>query len=512
MIPSLPVGYFTEDDITVQPKAAVRVTKPIYGGLATSDLVALQSIQQGEVILEERAVMQWGKEIEAAEKNASDQEKVLFQRVAAIMKMASSMSSMSGLAELLLPSFQSYLTARSRRKELGDAADEIWKFPWEINHTSLSRDDLKIRVGFGVLAYKGLSKTIHEKHFSDHTQVARLFTISELGGIPTPFGRGLYKYSSIAKRIKRVKQPLVSVGCRPGKQKQKMTTLPSPNCDYTFTDDGTLVLTARRRISFGDCLSIPLDKIFEASTQSALEILRDRTKLAEAAIHQAKVSSAPQILKDYAKARHPKVSSRPLISPKANLNLRDRNVSSELWSEILNGSFENPFKRFTSLVDYTFDNNDCRQIIESTESITGSRVQSMPFHLGFDYNSRSVSPEVFTPVLQYLFKRSAQRLPKSCSVNGNTLQLVGTSESVSYFRLTPGEEILPFRMCPSTEEGTYGLPMMLSLSSCGKVIINNDSVALKSGRIILWSGDLTHSVPVCYSGDMVVMFTYLIYK
>eukprot|EP01060_Flectonema_neradi_P038387 TRINITY_DN8025_c0_g1_i1.p1 TRINITY_DN8025_c0_g1~~TRINITY_DN8025_c0_g1_i1.p1 ORF type:complete len:511 (+),score=55.25 TRINITY_DN8025_c0_g1_i1:151-1683(+) len=508
MEPTLPPGFFKEDDVTCRPKAVVRSVKSTFGGSSENDLVAVQHIKPGETVLEERAIIEWGKTVEITGKDVNDQEKVLGQRIAAIMKMSQTMPTMSGISDFALPPLQAYLTATSR----GISPDGVWEFPWVITDSHADQEALKYRVGFGVLAFKGLSKTIHEQRFSDHTQLSRLFTIAERGGIPTPYGTGLFRFCSVSKRIKKVKTPLVSVGCRPGKRKTETAKIPTPNCDYTFTDDGTLVLKARRQISFGEIITIPLNKHFEPVKQSALDVLRDKAKLADAALHQAKSAKAPQILKDYAKARHPRIAPRPKLISAPSINFRARNVTAELWSEVVSGRVENPLKSFTFLVDYTFDKQDCEVITLAAESRSGGSTQSVPFHLGFENNCRTLSSAIFAPVMQTLFQRAASKFPRSFTTGSKNVQLVGSSETATFFRLTPGEEILPFRMNPSCGEGTYGVPMLLSLGGSGKVVIGDSTLLLKEGRIIVWSGDLKHSVPVCRSGDAIIALTYMIYK
>eukprot|EP01059_Diplonema_ambulator_P029149 TRINITY_DN48324_c0_g1_i1.p1 TRINITY_DN48324_c0_g1~~TRINITY_DN48324_c0_g1_i1.p1 ORF type:complete len:373 (+),score=58.45 TRINITY_DN48324_c0_g1_i1:110-1228(+) len=369
--------------------------------------------------------------------------------------------------------------------------------------TTMSDDQLKYQTSFCVVAHKGLSKTIHETAFKDLQQITRLSVLVEKGGLPVPGGHGLFKYTSLAGRLAPAKPKLLSVGARPGSRKTaQQIEVPTPNADFNF-ENGKLILVAKRDIKFGEVITVPMGKVFESTKETnPLAIFKDAKKLKDAALHKATMADAPENIRKLAETEHPRVP--PALPPQGSLSVPPRDVSNEVWKEqVLEGK-----KGAITFIDYLFDGKEAA-------SLAGALCRSgtptpMPYHIGFETNTRLVAGAPFAAVIKHLFSRATPFLPKT--VAGHTLKGVGNQGMLLH--LTPGEELLPLTMTTGLQDGT-GLPFALMLSNEGGSLALKDSehtIAFKPGRLVFWSEGTNHKIPVNTKGTMIVLFSYLIYQ
>eukprot|EP01064_Diplonema_japonicum_P020762 TRINITY_DN30342_c0_g1_i1.p1 TRINITY_DN30342_c0_g1~~TRINITY_DN30342_c0_g1_i1.p1 ORF type:complete len:512 (+),score=102.45 TRINITY_DN30342_c0_g1_i1:29-1537(+) len=494
-----PYGYFEEDGVTKAPRAVVRVGKTEVGGVKTVDLVAVERIPAGDVILAENPLLAWGKDIDIAQQG-SDSDKILVQRCVAIKKMAAAMKTVGVFCDSTLPYVQRYCATRSRK---GDT-DTIWNMPWQIRDTTMDEEKLKLMTSFCVLTQRGFTKTIHETAFKDIPQISRLCVIAEKGSLDLPSGKGIFKYTSAAKRMAAAKPKLQSVGARPRSKKSiAAQEVPTPNADYVFTDEGKLVLRAKREIKFGDIISIPLVKIFSDAREDSnpLVVLQDKKKLKDAALHKAAHQDAPDILKKLAETEHPRVAPRQ--PPRASLAIPSRDVTQEVWREAVSAD--------VTYFDYIFNTDEASNLLSvfDHEGVP----KPMPFHIGFESHSRMITGDVFASVIRILFTRAAKFLPKTVVSKDKTLSLSGVASQGMFLRLTPGEELLPLAMQTGLAQGV-GVPTAIMVTGNGSLKLKDDTHAIpfKPGRVVTWTEGITHAVPVTHSGDCGVMFTYLMYQ
>eukprot|EP00754_Rhynchopus_humris_P005542 Rhum_TRINITY_DN1275_c0_g1::Rhum_TRINITY_DN1275_c0_g1_i1::g.3866::m.3866 len=506
----LPPGFFRGDDnVAAAPRAAVRVSRSEFSAEKTVTLVACAHLQAGDTILVERPLLQWNPDLDtlltSARMASTEAEKLLLTRCAAIKKMSGQMASLTPFCSEVLPVLHA-ACAKSRGAPL--ARDEVWASPYSMADSKMSVDQMKLKAAFCVLSQKGLSKTPFEATVPDHQTLARLCVIAERSAIEAPAGRAVFRYTSHARTMAYVKPKLVSVGARPGTRRAKEPEAPKPNSDYDIdAETGVLVLRAKRAIRFGEAITVPRDKVW-AREESAAEVLRNKEKMREAVIHKAKEKDAPEGVKHFAKQQHPPV--RPFLPAAEDASLvRKRNVANELWAEACEDGVTTAEKPLVLSVDYVFNDAECALLCGGLAR--GGTEQRIPFHIGFEVNSRVVAGGLFAGVAQHLIGRTLSKIPRVY----NGLSLTGSAATGVFFRLTPGEEILEF---PMKAEGLLphqtALPFFLCLTDAGKVTFNKGkfTVKAKRGRVCVWAPGHTHRVPVCTEGDVALLFSYMIYQ
>ncbi|KAJ9453411.1 hypothetical protein DIPPA_22379 [Diplonema papillatum] len=521
-----PPGFFKdgEEGVTVPPRVAVRVTNSQFGARRSVELVATENVEAGAVLLEEPPLLVWGETVAQPPAAASDAEKVLYQRCAAVRKLSETMKAAGKYCDEVLPVVQAYCAAKCDRRF---DSSSVWATPWQISDSNSTMEEVKLRTGFCVLAHKGLSKTIHEKAFNDPVaELSRLCSIAERAALPTPSGSAVCRYTSCAKRVPFVKPKLVSVGCRPGVKKNKEPAAPTPNADYhvvvvdSESDERScgyrwkVVLKARRPIAFGDVISIPLDKkpaqFFSdddakaaflraagsagSDRKLAEDVLRDPKKLKDAVLHQAKQRTAGDVVSSFAKGQHPVLPpARPPVGHLEKIGVRT--VANELWKEELIGSgraVAAQSKRYLCLVDHTFDRSECAQIAGAWAR--AGRPSAVPFHVGFESSARVLGTAHVATVMRHLFQRAAKLLPPTY----RGLPLTGVAAQGTYLSLGAGEELCEFNMRLRIEEGQAAIPFALMLSDNGGSLTfpkNDQSIPFKCGRIVLWTEELAHCIP-----------------
>eukprot|EP01061_Rhynchopus_euleeides_P013228 TRINITY_DN23158_c0_g1_i1.p1 TRINITY_DN23158_c0_g1~~TRINITY_DN23158_c0_g1_i1.p1 ORF type:complete len:537 (+),score=133.41 TRINITY_DN23158_c0_g1_i1:43-1611(+) len=498
-----PYGFFVDDDtVTQAPRAVVRNAHSTYEPATQLELVATAHLQPGDVILEEKPLLEWvldDTQVLTGTKASSPAETILLQRCLAIKKMSEQMKAAGQYCGEVLPLLHAFCT----RYQLRGDTQTILDIPYTLRDTRSDQEALKLKAGFCVMAQKGLTKTIHEKAIPDHQTLSRLCVIAERGAMDCPLGKALYKFTSHAHRMAYAKPKLISVGARPGSKRSKAPEAPTPNADYDIDESGTLRLRAKRHIAFGDVVSVPKEKVFEKQ-EKGMAVLRNRQKMREAVVHKARDSNAPDAVKAYAQLQHPRVP--PFMPPKPSSALRTRNVANELWQEAPLGDMTRLDRPFISTIDFVFDNTESRSAFGALcrEGVA----RDVQYYIGFESNSRVVTGGTYAALIQQFIARCGSHIPSV--YDGKPLS--GAAMQGLFLHITPGEELLEFAMQSTPPPGSVGIPFCLSLGS-GNLLLNKCDVRvpLKPGRLVLWKPGLTHRVPIVQGEDAGVMLSYLIY-
>ena len=254
------------------------------------------------------------------------------------------------------------------------------------------------------------------------------------------------------------------MGARPG-SKKKQEKVPTPNADYTIDENGVLTMRAKDVVHFGDRISIPKEKVWEKK-ESAVTLLQDKDKMRAAVIRKASDVDAPSSVRAYAEGRHPGV---PPFNPtpkdsNALSKILPRNVANEVWHESLLGELEDTQNNFVHTTDHVLNQEESTALL-ATLSREGS-AQSVPFHIGFEQNSRVVAGPGYATTVQHIVQRCGKGIPR----NYCGKKLVGAARQGLFLRLTPGEELLQFAMDPTEQGNSVSVPFCVSLAESKSVL------------------------------------------
>eukprot|EP01065_Artemidia_motanka_P046359 TRINITY_DN7005_c0_g2_i1.p1 TRINITY_DN7005_c0_g2~~TRINITY_DN7005_c0_g2_i1.p1 ORF type:complete len:550 (+),score=147.36 TRINITY_DN7005_c0_g2_i1:84-1652(+) len=506
---SVPPGFFVDERGRVrEPAVKIRKTRSMFGGPATYDLVVVTGVQEGETLCTEVPALSWDPSMRCLKPPlpADEPEQTLAQRCILIRKMMDKAPRLSPHCEGTLPLMYAYAMASYRHRKGMDGTNpqNALSIPFTAGEGGGTHG------GFCVLALRGLQESPFSDAFRSHEELHRLSGVCSEGGLSVPDGmKAVFPLSSCARKLQPAKDGVSGRG---------------PNCDYDIDGEGRLVLRAAKRLVIGDVVSVPLEKEFEERRpREAMDVLRDKDTMREALMAKAAKADAPEAVRSYGLTEHPRIP--PRLPPPGTLDIPARNVSSETWREVLvgdpcGGRDSSPFALY---VDYLLDTAECGNLLGALARV-GKEI-SAPFHIGFEEHAHRVDGEDFGKVARLVFQRGGAMLPPKL----RGAPLTGAGAAGTLLRLGMGEELLRFTFdavrCevdgPQAAAEVQMLPFCLCLNSTGRVNLYPPSkggipaepvqVPAKPGRLIMWSPDIAHEVPMSDSGEAALLFADLAY-
>jgi len=494
-----PPGFHQDvDGRTAAPKARVRRTRSMFGPSSTYELVAVTRLQMGDTVCVEPTLLRWDPKMKALQPPLPSDPVVvdLVQRCAAIRKMMEKAPRMAPFCEGTLPvAFDFALASYKHKKGEGPDPRQSFALPWQI------KEQGGVHGGFCVLAHRGLQNSAFAKAFSNHEELHRLATICTEGAVGLPDDKlGLFRYTSCARQMESA-----------GKSQ--------PNCDYDINEDGELTLRTVRPVNIGDVISVPRQKTFadHVKKRAPMDVLKDKDTMKEALMAKASQKDAPEAVRNFAVTEHPRIT--PRLPPPGSLDIPYRAVASEAWREVLwgdpcgGGDNSRPYALY---VDFLFDDKESAQLTGAL--CRAGREVPVPFHIGFEEHAHRVEGESFTRFARALISRAQSFMPPGL----RGAEWSGTGAAGTLLRLGLGEELLRFSFDAVRAEASISealqpsqgvaLPACLCLNGTGKLCLYPPGeqeaidVPAKAGRLIMWTPDIEHEVPMVKAGETSMMF------